>query len=168
MKSLIVALMIVAGASMALAAVVTAEPFPPAKFTNLYLERDEKGSTVTVQSQGDDVTFKITMGKNVLESRTVHPGPDDWFKFIQALNAAKVYNWAPRYMYPGQGPSWVIDFTMNDRKFYSEGTNEFPLEGDVAQPQANPLSGPSVPFQLYWQAVLALVGKVPPAAGASK
>jgi hypothetical protein len=41
--------------------------------------------------------------------------------------------------------------------------NEFPLEGNVSQPQANPASGPSVPFQLFWQAVLKLAGKAPQA-----
>jgi hypothetical protein len=83
-------------------------------------------------------------------------------KFIQALNAAKVYKWAPKYYYPGQGPAWVIDLVMEDRKFNSEGTNEYPKNGDESQPAADPTAGPSVPFQLFWQAVLGLVGKVPP------
>ena len=144
------------------AASVVAEPFPPARFTSLYIERDEKGAAVVVQSAGDAVTYKVTLGNKVLESLTVHPSGDDWFKFIQALNDAKVYNWAPKYEYPGQGPTWVIDLVMADRKFNSEGTNEYPKNGDESQPQANPASGPSIPFQLFWQAVLGLVGKVQP------
>jgi len=144
------------------AATVVQEPFPPARFTSLYIERDDKGTAVSVQSAGDAVLYKVTQGNKVLESLTVHPSDDDWFKFIQALNAAKVYKWVPQYYYPGQGPTWVIDLEMTDRKFNSGGTNEYPLETDVTKPQANPASGPSVPFQRFWQAVLDLVGKVPP------
>jgi hypothetical protein len=144
------------------AATILAEPFPPAAFTSLYIERDDKGAAVSVQLAGDAVTYKVTLGNKVLESLTVHPSSDDWFKFIQSLNAAKVYKWAPKYYYPGQGPTWVIDFAMDDRTFSSGGTNEYPLNGDEAQPQASPGTGPSIPFQLFWQAVLTLVGKVPP------
>jgi len=144
------------------AASLVAEPFPPARFTNLYIERDDKSGTVTVQTNGDAVIYKVSLGNKVLESRTVHPSGDDWFKFIQALNAAKVYTWAPKYYYPGQGPTWVIDLTMEDRTFNSEGTNEYPKNGAEAQPAADPKAGPSVPFLLFWQAVLGLVGKVQP------
>jgi hypothetical protein len=144
------------------AATVVAEPFPPARFTSLYIERDDKGAAVVVQSTGDAVTYKVTLGNKVLEDLTVHPSGDDWFKFIQALNDAKVYKWAPQYEYPGQGPTWVIDLTMNDRTFKSGGTNEYPKNGDESQPAADPKAGPSIPFQLFWQAVLGLVGKVQP------
>jgi hypothetical protein len=144
------------------AATVVAEPFPPTRFTNFYIERDDKAAAVVVQSDGDAVTYKVTLENKILEDLTVHPSSDDWFKFIQGLNAAKVYQWAPQYEYPGQGPSWVIDLTMEDRKFNSSGTNEYPKNGDESQPQAEPKLGPSIPFQLFWQAVLGLVGKVPP------
>ena len=144
------------------AATVVAEPFPPARFTSLYIERDEKGAMMVVQTAGDAVTYKVTLGDKVLESLTVHPSGDDWFKFIQALNAAKVYKWAPQYEYPGQGPSWVIDIVMEDRKFNSAGKNEYPKNGDESLPAADPKAGPSIPFELFWQAVLDLVGKVPP------
>jgi len=140
---------------------VAAEPFPPAKFTSLYIERDEKGATVSVQLQGDTLIYTTTLQGKALENVTVHPSDDDWFKFIQAINTAKLYKWAPQYYYPGQGPSWVVDFVMADRKFNSAGTNEYPKQGDESNPQANPKSGPSVPFQLFWQAVLTLVGKAP-------
>jgi hypothetical protein len=142
-------------------ATVVAEPFPPARFTSLYIERDEKGAAVSIQTSGDDVIYKVTLGNKVLESLAVHPSADDWFKFIQALNAAKVYKWAPKYEYPGQGSTWVIDFAMENRKFISGGTNEYPKDGDESQPAADPKAGPSIPFQLFWQAVLGLVGKVP-------
>ena len=143
---------------------IVAEPFPPAKFTSLYIERDEKGATISIQLAGDALIYKTTFQGKELENVTVHPSDDDWFKFIQALNAAKVYKWTPKYEYPGQGPSWVIDFGMENRKFYSEGTNEFPMNGDEAQPAGDPKAGPSIPFQLYWAAVLALVGKEQPGA----
>src|SRR5476649_1253510 len=120
------------------AATIVAEPFPPARFTSLYIERDEKGAAVVIQSSGDAVIYKVTLGNKVLESLTVHPSGEDWFKFIQALNDAKVYKWATKYYYPGQGPTWVIDLVMEDRKFTSGGTNEYPKSGDEAQPQANP------------------------------
>ena len=146
---------------------VVAEPFPPAKFDSLYIERDDnKGATVSVQLQGDALIYKTTLKGKEVENVIVHPSGDDWFTFIQAINAAKVYKWAGTYYYPGQGPSWVVDIAMADRKFNSAGTNEFPKQGDEAQGQANPASGPSVPFQLFWQAVLTLVGKgSPPPAG---
>lgn len=142
------------------AANVVAEPFPPAKFTALYLEYDKSNGIITVQLSGDTLIYKITdrAGK-VIDQATIQPSGDDWFTFIQALNNAKVYKWAPKYEYPGQGPSWVIDLTMNDRKFYSEGTDDFPKNGDESQPQADPKAGPSIPFLLYWNAVLALCGK---------
>jgi hypothetical protein len=143
------------------AATIVAEPFPPARFANLYIERDDKGAAVIVQAAGDAVTYKVTLGNKVLEDLTVQPSADDWFKFIQGLNDAKVYAWAPQYYYPGQGPTWVVDFVMDDRNFKSEGTNEYPKNGDESQPAADPKAGPSVPFQLFWQAVLNLVGKVP-------
>ncbi len=162
MKILALALLVLVSGPSPGAANVVADPFPPARFTNLYIERDEKGATVSVQSNGDAVTYKVALGNKVLESLTVHPSGDDWFKFIQALNDAKVYKWAPKYYYPGQGPTWVIDFTMEDRKFNSSGTNEYPKDGSEGQPQADPKAGPSIPFQLFWQAVLTLVGKVPP------
>ncbi|MCE0524113.1 MAG: hypothetical protein LV480_14500 [Methylacidiphilales bacterium] len=144
------------------AATVVAEPFPPDRVTSLYIERNDQGAAVVVQSNGDAVTYKVTLGSKVLENLTVHPSGDDWFKFIQGLNTAKVYNWAPHYEYPGQGSSWVIDLVMADRKFASDGTNEYPKNGDESLPAADPKAGPSIPFQLFWQAVLDLVGKVPP------
>jgi len=142
---------------------VVAEPFPPAKFSSLYIENDDnKGGTISIQLQGDALIYQKTQGGKLVENTTVNPSGDDWFQFIQTMNTnAKVYKWASKYYYPGQGPSWVIDFVMEDRKFNSEGTNEYPLEGDESKPQANPKSGPSVPFQLFWQAVLKLAGKAP-------
>jgi hypothetical protein len=144
---------------------VVAEPFPPAKFSSLYIERDDlDGGTISLTLQGDALIYETTQKGKVIENTVVHPTGDDWFTFIQALNNnAKVYKWAAKYYYPGQGPSWVVDFVMADRKFNSEGTNEYPLQGNESQPQANPKSGPSVPFQLFWQAVLTLAGKAPPA-----
>ena len=145
---------------------VVAEPFPPAKFTSLSIERDKTdGSTISIQLQGDTLYYQTSKGGKVVENQALHPSDDDWFAFIQALDdPAKVYQWSPKYEYPGQGTSWSIVLVLADRKFQSEGVNEFPLEGNVAQPQANPKSGPSVPFQLFWQAVLKLTGKAPAAA----
>jgi len=139
---------------------VVNDPFPPAHISDLYIEKDDfRGNATSVQLSGDALTYKVTDGSKVIESTVVHPTDDDWFKFIQALNTAKVYNWAPKYEFPGQGATWVVDFTMDDRRFTSGGTNDYPKEGDESQPAANPASGPSVPFQLFWQAVLTLVGK---------
>ena len=162
MKALTLALMALILGLPLRAATVVAEPFPPARFTSLYIERDDKGAAVVVQTAGDTVTYKVTLGNKVLENLTVHPSGDDWFKFIQGLNTAKVYKWAPKYYYPGQGPAWVIDFAMEDRTFKSEGTNEYPKNGDESQPAADPKAGPTIPFDLFWQAVLGLVGKVQP------
>ncbi len=138
-----------------------AEPFPPARFASLYIERYDKGVSTSLRLDGDALTYKVATGKDVTEQTVTHPSPDDWFQFIKGLNDAKVYQWASKYYYPGQGETWVIDLTMDDRKFLSGGTNEYPLAGNEAQGQANPASGPSVPFQLFWQAVLKLAGKAP-------
>jgi hypothetical protein len=162
MKAFTLALLVLMAGLPLRAATVVAEPFPPARFTSLYIERDDKGATVVVQSMGDAVSYKVTLGNKVLENLTVQPSDDDWFKFIQRLNAAKVYKWTPKYYYPGQGASWAIDLVMEDRTFTSEGTNEYPKNGDESQPAADPKGGESVPFQLFWQAVLGLVGKVQP------
>lgn len=141
------------------AATLIADPFPPARFTGLYIEKDDAGTSVSIQLAGDAVIYKVTQGDKVLETATTHPDGDAWFKFIQGLNGAKVYQWAPKYEYPGQGATWVIDLTMEDRKFTSMGTNEYPKDGNEAQPAANPKAGPSLPFQLFWQAALELAGK---------
>jgi hypothetical protein len=162
MKALTLALLALILGLPLRAATLLAEPFPPARFTSLYIERDDKGAAVVVQTAGDAVTYKVTLGNKVLEDLTVHPSGDDWFKFIQTLNEAKVYKWAPKYYYPGQGPAWVIDLVMEDRTFKSEGTNEYPKNGDESQPAADPKAGPTIPFDLFWQAVLGLVGKVQP------
>jgi hypothetical protein len=138
---------------------IVAEPFPPAKINSFYAEFDSKDETESVQLQGDALIYKKTKAGKEIESSTTHPTDDDWFAFIQSINNAKVYKWAGKYYYPGQGPSWVVDLDMADRKFNSAGTNEFPLQGNEAKPQANPKSGPSAPFQLFWQAVLKLAGK---------
>jgi hypothetical protein len=145
---------------------VVAEPFPPAKITSLYIENDDnKGGAISIQLHGDALIYQTTQKGKVVENTIVHPSDDDWFTFIQAINTnAKLYKWASKYYYPGQGPSWVVDLDMENRKFNSSGTNEYPLQGDEANPQANPKSGPSVPFQLFWQAALKLAGKAPPAA----
>jgi hypothetical protein len=162
MKALTLALLALLLGLPLRAATVVAEPFPPARFSSLYIERDDKDATVVVQTAGDAVTYKVTLGNKVLENLTVHPSGDDWFKFIQGLNDAKVYKWAPKYYYPGQGPTWVIDLVMEDRKLNSAGTNEYPKNGDESQPAADPKAGSSIPFDLFWQAVLGLVGKVQP------
>jgi hypothetical protein len=141
------------------AANVVAEPFPPASFDSLYIERDDAGSLTVFRGTGDTINYKVTKGDKVVEELTVRPSGDDWFQFIQKLNAAKVYQWSPKYEYPGQGGSWVIDLVMADRKFGSEGSNDYPMNGNVAQPNADPKAGPTIPFLLFWQAVMALVGK---------
>ncbi len=139
------------------------DPFPPAHFTNLYIEKDEKGVMTSIQLSGDAVIYKVTAGTQILENITVYPSADDWFAFIQGLNAAKVYKWAPNYTYPGQGVTWIVDLSFEDRKLTSGGTNDYPKEGAENQAQADPKAGPSVPFQVFWQAAQVLVGKtVPP------
>ena len=163
MKVLALLVLSILAASPLCAAMVVAEPFPPAAFDSLYLENDERSGTTIIQLSGDALIYKRTDGgSKVLETKMVHPSGEDWFKFIQALNAVKVYKWTKKYEYPGQGPSWVIDIGMENRKFYSEGTNEYPKNGDVEQPAGDPKAGPSIPFQLYWAAVLELVEKTQP------
>jgi hypothetical protein len=159
MKPLVLALVAAFLSLSAHAADVVPEPFPPAHFSSILIEWDEGGKSTLIQSSGDTVNFKVTEGDKVVENITVTPSPDDWFKFIQGLNAAKVYKWAPHYEYPGQGSAWAIDLVMEDRKFKSEGTNEYPLNGNESQPIADPKVGTSIPFQLFWQAALGLVGK---------
>jgi hypothetical protein len=162
MKALVPALLIALGGLSLHAADVIAEPFPPARFTSLYIEKDDKGVATVIQMAGDAVSYKVIQGDKVLESTLAHPSGDDWFAFIQGLNTAKVYKWAPRYELPGQGAAWVIDLAMKDRKFTSEGTNEYPKNGAESEPTADANAGPSIPFQLFWQAALGLVGKAAP------
>jgi len=164
MKAITLALLALILCLPLFAATIVAEPFPPERFTSLYIEKDMGDTSITIRMAGDAVVFKTTTGGKVLENTTVHPSADDWFKFIQGLNDAKVYKWARKYQYPGQGASWAIDLAMEDRKFASEGSNEYPKEGAEDQPAADPKAGPSIPFQLFWQAALGLVGKTPPPA----
>ena len=143
------------------AADLVPDPFPPAHFSSLYIEKDDKGMISSIQLSGDSVTYKVIAGNQVLENVTVSPSGDDWFNFIQGLNQAKVYKWVSNYSYPGQGVTWVVDVAFADRKLTSGGTNDYPKEGAEDQPQADPKAGPSVPFRVFWQAALALVGKTP-------
>ena len=141
------------------AAEIVAEPFPPAQMTSLYIQKDEHGTTKTIQLAGETVVYQVSTGGKIIETVKVKPSGDDWFQFIQKLNEAKVYKWAPKYYYPGQGAAWVIDLSMEGRKFSSSGTNEFPKDGAEAQPMADPKAGESLAFQLFWQAALGLVRK---------
>ena len=141
------------------AAQIVPDPFAPARITHLYIEKDEKGKIISIQLAGDAIVFKCIVEGKEIDNATVHPSDDDWFQFIQALNNAKVYKWAPNYSYPGQGPSWVIDLAMENRKFTSGGTNEFPKDGAEDQPQGDPQAGPSMPFAVMWHAAMTLAGK---------
>ena len=148
------------------AANLVPDPFQPTQVTSLYIEKHDGDSVVSIQLAGDALTYKMVKQGKVTEETVTHPSGDDWFKFIQGLNTAKVYKWTAKYYYPGQGASWFIDLGMENRPFKSEGTNEYPKEGAEDQPQADPKAGASVPFQLFWQAALELVGKAPPPAPA--
>jgi len=162
MKAFALALFIVAFGLPLRAADLVPDPFPPAHFISLYIEKDDKGVITSIQLSGDAIIYKVTFAGKVMESVTAHPTGDDWFQFIQGLNTAKVYRWTTNYAYPGQGPTWIVDFAMENRKLTSGGTNDYPKEGAEDQPQADPKAGPSAPFQLFWQAALALAGKPPP------
>ena len=161
MRTLVLALVTVSLWLPIRAADVVPDPFSPARITTLYLEKDEKGTAITIQLAGDAVIYKKSVDGKEVENLTVHPSTDDWFNFVQGLNTAKVYKWSPNYDYPGQGPSWVIDLATEDRTFNSAGRNEYPKDGKEDQPQADPNAGPSAPFLIFWQAALALVGKTP-------
>ena len=94
------------------------------------------------------LSIRSPRATKVLESVTVHPSGDDWFQFIQGLNNAKVYRWAPKYYYPGQGGAWVIDLVMEDRKFSSEGTNEYPKRRRIAARRRS--QGVGTPASLFY------------------
>jgi len=162
MKAFILVLLLLTLAPSLRAADFAPDPFPPARFTNLYMEKDEKGKVMSIQLSGEDVIFKCLVDGKEIDSAKVHPSGDDWFQFIQALNLAKVYKWSPNYTYPGQGITWIIDLGMENRKLTTGGTNDFPKEGAENQPQADPKAGPSTPFQIAWLAAMALAGKSQP------
>jgi hypothetical protein len=167
MKSFVLAFILAMLALPLFGADLVTEPFPPERFTNLYIEKDEKGKVMSIQLSGENVIFKCVVDGREIDSVTVHPSGDDWFQFIQALNMAKVYKWAPDYTYPGQGITWVVDLGMEGRKLTTGGTNDFPKEGAEDQPQGDPKAGPSQPFQILWLAAMGLVGKDKPP-GAAK
>lgn len=138
---------------------IVADPFPPTEFTNLSVEKDDGNTVVIISLNGDAVIYQKLVDGKVVDNATAHPTGEDWFNFVQAINRAKVYKWAATYYYPGQGPSWNVSLGMEGRSFHSEGTNEYPKEQAEDQPQADPKAGPSVPFRVFWQAALTLVGK---------
>ena len=144
------------------AANVVPDPFQPALISSLTIEKHDGDTVTTIQMVGDALYYKLIIQGKVTDQATVHPAGDDWFKFIQGLNNAKVYKWLPKYYYPGQGATWYIDLGMENRPFTSAGTNEYPKEGAEDQAQADPKAGPSIPFLIFWQAALELVGKAPP------
>ena len=73
MKALTLALLFLVSGMSVRAANVVAEPFPPARFTSLYIERDDKDASMVVQTAGDAVIYKVSVGNKVQESLTVHP-----------------------------------------------------------------------------------------------
>jgi len=162
MRFVVSALIWVALSMSLCASNVVPDPFSPARFTDLYIEKDEKGKVISMQLSGDVIVFKCIVDGKEIDNATVHPSGDDWFQFIQALNRAKVYKWSSNYTYPGQGITWTIDLAMDDRKQVSGGTNDFPKEGAEDQAQGDPNAGPSVPFQIMWQAAMTLAGKDKP------
>ena len=149
-----------------LAANLVPDPFQPTQVMSLYIEKHDGDSVISIQLAGDALTYKVVKQGKVTDETVTHPLGDDWFKFIQGLNNAKVYKWTAKYYYPGQGASWFIDLGMENRPFKSEGTNEYPKEGAEDQPQADPKAGASTSFLLFWQAALELAGKAPPPAPA--
>lgn len=140
---------------------VTPDPFQPAKFTYLAFEKRDGNTVITIQldTDADAIVYRKTVDRREVERAAVHPTSDDWLNFVQTINQAKLYLWTSSYYYPGHGPVWKIDLNTADRTFHSEGANEYPKEQTEDQPQADPKAGPSVPYKLFWQAALTLVGK---------
>jgi hypothetical protein len=160
MKKFLVVLMAVLVGCRLAAADVVPEPFPPASFTFLHIELTGKGTTTSVDLDNDAVVYAVTSADGkLLEKSTAHPSGDDWFQFIQKLNEAKVYKWARKYYYPGQGEEWAILLQIDNQQFASEGDNEYPKTGSESDPASDPKGGETLPFQLFWQATLVLAGK---------
>lgn len=160
MKNLLLVLMALLGGGRLEAVDVVAQPFPPASVTSLHIEKTENGSTTSVDLIQDAVVYEVTSADGkVVEKNTTHPDGDDWFQFIQKLNEAKVYKWARKYYYPGQGAEWAVILEIDNQPFASEGDNEYPKAGSESDPAADPKGGETLPFQLFWQAVLVLAGK---------
>jgi len=160
MKKLLLVLMALPGVGRLEAADVVAEPFPPAKIASLHIEMTENGKTTSVDLIQDAVVYQVASADGkVVEKNTTHPDGDDWFQFIQKLNEAKVYKWARKYYYPGQGAEWAVILEIDNQQFTSEGDNEYPKTGSEADPAADPKGGETLPFQIFWQATLVLAGK---------
>lgn len=159
MKNLLLVLMALLGGYRLQAADVVAQPFPPASFTSLHIELTENGTTTSVDLVNDAVVYEVTSADGkVVEKETAHPSGDDWFQFIQKLNEAKVYKWASRYYYPGQGADWAVILQIDGQDFTSEGHNNYPKTGSESDPADDPKGGETLPFQLFWQATLLLAG----------
>ena len=156
----LVALMVLLGQWVLEAAEVVPQPFPAASFDSLHIELTENGTTTSVDLDNGSVVYEVTSADGkVVEKVTTQPDDDAWFQFIQKLNEAKVYKWAPRYYYPGQGAKWGIALKIDNQGFMSVGHNEYPKEGAEGDPAADPQGGKTLPFRLFWQAVLVLAGK---------
>jgi len=117
------------------------------------------GPNYHVELKHDGVYYESSGAGNVQEKAIVHPDHEAWAKFIQALNAVKFYRWAPSYSSDVlDGVQWKIRLRVGDRVILSQGSNNFPRDGDERQP-SNSWPAPSKSFQSFCQAVSQLVGK---------
>jgi hypothetical protein len=132
-------------------------PTPPDDFTADIGGFD--GPNYHVELKSDGVHYDSSGAGNVQEKVVVHPSLEAWATFMQALNTAKLYRWAPTYSSNVMdGVQWKIRLRAGDRVILTQGSNNFPRDGDERHP-SNSWPTPSKNFQSFCDAVSQLVGK---------
>lgn len=119
------------------------------------------GGEVRIDLMNDAVIYSRTEVDKSVRQKTVQPTPIAWHKFVEKLNEAKMYSWAPQYKNSNvlDGGGWKMDLIFGKREFFSEGINDYPKDGAVylAAKELNP----SHTFEIVWTALCELVGEDP-------
>ena len=131
------------------------QPFPnvaPTKLSINIAGDISMQNTVTLENG-------VVSGQCRGRSFSIRPDAGTWTRFIQEINKAKLYKWAPDYPNPGvyDGTRWYVEIQFGERIFKSKGDNNFPTEGNESKPTNAP-SPCGVPFQTLCAAVSHLIG----------
>ena len=113
-----------------------ASPFPieiPQTFKVTLSEFGQPFYTVQLFTDG----LHVKKRDGAKETTTlVRPDLKAWLKFVNRLNGLKLYRWASNYPDPGvdDGLQWKVRISFGERVITSEGSNSYPKDGDVGQP----------------------------------
>jgi hypothetical protein len=137
------------------------QPFPETVPALFKVEFDaEMWGVVTLEFKDGRLIYQRQgIGGNL--TTAVRPTLDQWARFFREINAAKVYKWSDHYSSPetarDAGFHWSIDLQAADTGFHSNGSCEYPLDGDLTEEERG--SSKHKSYDLFMEAVSHLIGR---------